>query len=204
MNRENNFDFDSDLPFDEFRDEPMELEEPEDMEETGMPEEEKSSRRGKRAKKKNPVMVYLVILFVVAFLLLLLTFFMQQRDHAALEALNVNLGTQAETIEDLQLEKQQLTLDLQKATKDLEEATAAAETADKATTAAQKTAQAVEYLAQMERACRTSYVEGYRIAKEMESKGLAEYLPTSSTVSGCVSPAKVYQSLCNTIFGTLG
>lgn len=193
MNQEENFD----LPFDEFRDESAESTIPETTEEAAHP----APRRGKRAEKKNPVLRYLVILFAVAFLLLLLSFFAQQRDR---EALNVDLGNKEETIASLQKENETLTVNLEKAQKSAETATAAAETAETAAETAEKTAQAVEYLAQMERACRTSYVEGYRIAKEMESKGLAQYLPTSSTVSGCVSPAKVYQSLCNTIFGTLG
>ena len=193
MNQEENFD----LSIDELWDKAAEKSDPETAEERPRP----ARRRGKRAQKKNPVFRYLVILFAVAFLLLLLSFFAQQRDR---EALNVDLGNKEETIASLQKENETLTVNLEKAQKSAESATAAAETAETAAETAEKTAQALEYLAQMERACRTSYVEGYHIAQEMESKGLAQYLPTSSSVSGCVSPAKVYQSLCNTIFGTLG
>lgn len=164
--------------------------------------------RAKRAQKKNPVFLYLVILFAVAFLLLLMSFFSQQRDHDALEKMNAELsasmGTQEQTIADLQKANEELTLKLEEANKAASTAESAGQKAKTEVERAQKTALAVEYLAQMERACRTSYLEGYRIAKEMESKGLREYLPTTSTASGCPSPARVYQELCNTLFGNLG
>lgn len=198
MNQDDNFDYD--FPFDEFREEPLP---PEEAEESRPSPNSKGRHRPQRVQKKNPVVVYLSILFAVAFLLLLLSFFTQQRDHATLQELNVNLGTQQETIEDLTLEKQQLTLELQEAKENVDNAESAKADAEKAATTAQKTAQALEYLAQMEKACRTSYLEGYRIAKEMESKGLADYLPTTSSVSGCSSPAQVYQGLCSTLFGDL-
>ena len=200
-NQENRFPFDmEDLPFDEYREEPTPEETEEEWEEPEEPERPARRPRAKRAQKKNPVVVYLSILFAVAFLLLLLSFFGQQRDRAAMEEMNVNLDSQQETIEDLQAEKQQLMLELQDAKDEVKEAESFADDAE----TAKKTALACEYLSQMERACRTSYLEGFRIAKEMESKGLRAYLPTTSAVSGCPSPAKVYQELCSTIFGNLG
>lgn len=177
------------------------------------PHEERRSARNQQKRRQRSVFQYITILFAAAFVLLLFTFVMERRQHEILQQENQeqidNLQQSVSAVQSLDnLYKENESLKEQVAQLEQQLQQAAQDRQSEKTTllqqveAKEKSLQAMDWFWQIDEAyAKGRYSLCRSLIQNLQSAGLAEYLPKESTTDNDrFSPYERYQEIYDNLY----
>ncbi|MDY3905780.1 MAG: hypothetical protein SOZ47_03130 [Lawsonibacter sp.] len=177
------------------------------------PHEERRSARNQQKRRQRSVFQYITILFAAAFVLLLFTFVMERRQHEILQQENQeqidNLQQSVSAVQSLDnLYKENEALKEQVAQLEQQLQQAAQDRQSEKTTllqqveAKEKSLQAMDWFWQIDEAyAKGRYSLCRSLIQNLQSAGLAEYLPKESTTDNDrFSPYERYQEIYDNLY----